>query len=167
MISTGTVAEEMKSPRSVAEVSTAASSPTVGTLVPSPTKMKSKSIAFADEVVYRDEVAEEMESPSVAAKVSQSLKKAKRDLDCSGKFPIIPAIKELFKKVNESYSIWYVGKDTESYYNEQFETKAFEIFDDCDYNRDGVLTGKELHDAIWRLLGRSSEIRTKGKHTER
>jgi hypothetical protein len=133
----------------------------------------------------------ELSDSYLAEKISQSLKEAEGGLELrfSGQFAKIPAIDELLEKVvekaNGSFSVWRSGQDTfqmfgmkslekglylKSYCEDEFETKALEIFDDseklhfrnrsCDIYEDGVLTGKELHQATSRMLRKSGMIRT-------
>ena len=40
----------------------------------------------------------------------------------------------------------------EGYYTRNFETHAFEVFDQCDYDSNGMLLGKELQQAVLKLL---------------
>ena len=80
----------------------------------------------------------------VDERVKKTLKQVEDNdaLDFSSKYVRIPFVRELLDTC----------KDTESYYSDSFEKRAVEIFDKCDSDGSGVLTGKELDDAVCELL---------------
>ena len=80
----------------------------------------------------------------VDERVKKTLKQVEDNdaLDFSSKYVRIPFVRELLETC----------KDTESYYSDFFEKRAVEIFDKCDSDGSGVLTGKELDDAVCELL---------------
>jgi hypothetical protein len=47
----------------------------------------------------------------------------------------------------------------DGYYTRKFETHAFEVFDQCDYDSNGMLTGQELEHAVFELIPEVKEER--------
>jgi hypothetical protein len=89
----------------------------------------------------------------VDARVKRATHLITDDLDLSSQYVRIPFVRELLNTVN----------DTESYYSKEFEERAVKIFDECDSDGSGVITGAELEYAVHKLL---PEIKTQKEQSK-